>query len=373
VERRDANIIPARSASAVSADGVHDPVRAMRHGAVWACVNYIADLVACLPVDVYRSGPDGSSVDVASSLAFNPGGPNGVDRLTWNRQALVSGLVFGNLFIDPISFDSNVRPTGWQVLDPCAMKAKPREGASWPYDWFHNGEPMPNVKHFGFYTMPGQTIGMSPLEHAARAIGLGLSAEEFGLRWFVDGAHPSALLSTSDELGDGDIPKVKERFMAAVGGTREPLVMGGAWKYEPMSVPANESQFLETTQANVADVARYFGLKAEDIGGSSGDSMTYANIEQRGLDRLTYPINQWIIRLETVLNAITPRPQFVKLNPDALVRVDLKSRYEAHDIAIRSGMATVNERRALEDLPPLPSGDEHLWPPYSTAPQGAMP
>jgi phage portal protein BeeE len=97
--------------------------------------------------------------------------------------------------------------------------------------------------------------------------------------------------------------------------------------------------------------------------------VTYANVEARSLDMLTYSVAPWLVRIERSITRLRPRPRYVKFNPDALVRVDLATRYKAHDMAIRGGWASRDERRELEDLPPIPdgSGQEFLWPPYATS------
>jgi HK97 family phage portal protein len=94
----------------------------------------------------------------------------------------------------------------------------------------------------------------------------------------------------------------------------------------------------------------------EMIAAESGNSLTYANVEQRGLDFLTYAVRPWLVRLETAISALLPSTQTVRFNPDALVRVALKDRYEAHKIGIDAGFLTRNEARELENRPPLAEG-----------------
>jgi HK97 family phage portal protein len=130
-------------------------------------------------------------------------------------------------------------------------------------------------------------------------------------------------------------------------------VLDNGAKYKPITIAPEESQFLETTKANVAAVARIYGVPPEMIAGEVGNSLTYANVEQRSLDFLTYGVTPWLVRLERAISALLPRGQFVKFNAGALLRTTTKARYEAHEIGIRAGFLTVNEARALEDLPPL--------------------
>jgi phage portal protein BeeE len=92
------------------------------------------------------------------------------------------------------------------------------------------------------------------------------------------------------------------------------------------------------------------------IGGETAGHMAYTTPELRSMDMLTYTIRPWLVRLETSISALLPRAQTVKFNPDALVRVALLDRYNAHKVGIDAGFLTVDEARALENRPPLPPG-----------------
>jgi len=94
------------------------------------------------------------------------------------------------------------------------------------------------------------------------------------------------------------------------------------------------------------------------IASEAGGSLTYANVEQRALDFLTFTLRPWIVRLETALSVLLSSTTTVKFNAAALVRTDLKSRYEAHESAIRAGWKLLSEVRDLEDLPPIPGIDD---------------
>lgn len=373
VESRDASVIPTNGeTSVITSAGVPTPKQAMRLGAYWAAVNRIAEPIATMPRHRYTDKSGSPERIEGQSVIENPGVD--VDPISWGRQIVESWLNHGNAFGLPASYDQQMRPRRIFIPDPADMTCLARGGNVGALDWYYKGTLVPDAIHWPAHVSAGSPIGLSPVQHAARAIGLGLSAEEFGLRWFVDGAVPSAILTSDHTLTPDQAAGLKGAWMKAVKGRREPAVLTQGTKYEAISVPANESQFLETVDANVADIARFFGLRAEDIGGATAGSMTYSNVEQRALDFLTYPIYPWVVRFEQVLTSLTPRPQYVKLNVDALVRVDLQTRYTVHDLAIRSGMSNVDERRDLEDQAPLPdgAGQQTLWPPYATNLQPAQ-
>jgi HK97 family phage portal protein len=112
----------------------------------------------------------------------------------------------------------------------------------------------------------------------------------------------------------------------------------------------------------VATIARYFGVQPELIGGESGGSLTYANVEQRALDFLQFCLRPWIVRTELALSALLSSTTSVKFNAAGLVRTDLLTCYQAHESAIRAGWKLRSEVRELEDLAPVAGIDNQEGP-----------
>jgi HK97 family phage portal protein len=151
----------------------------------------------------------------------------------------------------------------------------------------------------------------------------------------------------------GGAKDLQAAWMNARKGNRAPAVLHGA-RFEPISVRPEESQFLATLDSNVNAVARLYGVPPEMVGGSTAGPLAYTSPEMRSLDLLTYTVRGWLVRLENAITALLPSNQHARFNAGGMVRVDLKTRYEAHAIAIAAGFLTVNEVRALEDRGPLP-------------------
>jgi HK97 family phage portal protein len=213
--------------------------------------------------------------------------------------------------------------------------------------------------HRRVHPVPGQILGLSPIAVHAMTIGTGISAMRFGAQWFEEGAHPTGMLTTSKNLNQTQAATAKSRFMTALAGKREPVVLGGDWKYQTVQVKANESQFLETHGYTAAECCRIFGPGyAEIFGYETGGSLTYSNIEQRSLDFLTYAADPWLVRTERVLTGLLPPGWRMKFNRRALVRTDLLTRYRAHAIALRNQFRVINEVRSEEDWQPVEWGDE---------------
>ena len=133
-------------------------------------------------------------------------------------------------------------------------------------------------------------------------------------------------------------------------GGREPVVLGQGWKYEQISVNAEESQFLLTQKYTGSAICGFFGVPPELVGeASEGTSITYANVESRSIDFLKFGLNGWVDRLERWYTKLLPRGQYVKLNTKALLRTDTLTRYQALHLLVGSRIITQDEARATED------------------------
>jgi phage portal protein BeeE len=288
-----------------------NPTTAMQHSAVWACVNLIAGSISTLPLAAYRRGDRNPLPDLPPLLRQPSATMNLPD---WLYAALQSLLLRGNCYGEIVDRSgAGLLPAQVELLAPDRVQVTANSAVQYRVDG-QEVDPA-SIWHVKAFCTAGSVVGLSPIAHARQAVGLGLATEKFGAQFLGDGA-----------------------------------------KFQPVTIAPEEAQFLETTRANIATVARYFGVQPELIGGESGGSLTYANVEQRALDFLTFGLRPWLVRLEAAISGLLSSTTTVKFNAGALVRTDLLTRYQAHEVGIRAGFLTVNEARDLEDRPPLPEG-----------------
>jgi len=329
---------------------------AMRLSAVWACIRLLAGLGSTLPLDQQRRR-DGLTVDVPRSVLFDRPQP-GVTLSTWLYQVWSSLLTAGNAYGLVTSVGANGYPTTVELLDPSVVQWRADERDGWVVTVDRQDMrryPEGPLWHVPIFTMPGAPYGLSPVQHAKQTIAGGLSAERFGTDFFTGGGTPNAILYSDSELTQEQAQGIKSAFVGSTAGNREPAVMGAGLRYQQISVSPDDTQFLDSQRFTVEQIARIYGIAPEMIGGAtSGSSVTYANREQRAADFLTFGLMPYLIALEDGLSSLVPGPNRVKFNVDGVLRSDLKTRYEAHAVAITSGFLTVDEVRQLEDRPPLP-------------------
>jgi HK97 family phage portal protein len=325
---------------------------ALRLSAVWACVRLLADAVSTLPLDVYRRG-DRDPLSELPPLLRQPAA--GMSLNEWLYAVMVSLLLRGNAYgIVTGRSGSTLLPAQVDLAHPDRLGVTVTPDGRVQYRL--NGEELvpDNVWHVRAYTFPGTVLGLSPVDYARQTIGLGLGAERFAGQFFADPVPSGVLYADRDPKADG-AKKLQAEWMAARKANRAPAVLHGA-RFEPLSVRPEESQFLGTIDANRNAIASLYGVPPEMIGGTTAGPLAYTSPEMRSLDLLTYTVRGWLVRLENAITALLPSNQFARFNAAGMVRVDLKSRYEAHEIALRAGFLTVDEVRALEDRGPLPGG-----------------
>lgn len=337
-----------------------------------AAVGLLSDMVSMLPVDTFRDDRGAADPMVSDpQLVADPS--SAVSPRMWRAQCMVSWLLWGNAYGWVVDRDGFGHPTHVEWLDPVSVSIEESSPGAplMPAIYRVDGRQVPSdrILHApGRYVRPGSRIGIAPLERFTETFGLALAARNFGARWFGDGAHPSAVLQSDQQINEDQAKTIKRRFLEAVRGRREPAVLGAGLTYTPIQSTPAESQMIDAQAHSVAAVARAFGLPPEMIGAAvtGSKSIVYTNREQRAIDFLVFSLDPWLVRFEEMLTRNLPQRQYVKFNRGALLRTDLFTRYQAHDLAIRGGWRSVNEVRALEDEAPIANGDQHLWPPFRT-------
>jgi HK97 family phage portal protein len=337
---------------------------ALRNSAVWACIRLRADHVSTLPVDTFRDH-DGLAIEVAKKPIFElPGGKS----WPWHDWAWASqsdldrtGNAVGvirerNAMGLPMLIElANTRSVSVRV-----RVVKDRQIVKWRIDGVEY-DPI-NVWHERQFPVSGMVLGMSPIAYAAWSIGEAMSMQQFALKWFGQGGVPRARLRNSQkEIKPAEAVAIKERWRSSVEGG-DLFVTGNDWEYNLIQAENAGMEWLEGRKASVAEIARYFGCPADMIDGAAttgGGQVNYANITQRNLQFLIHHLGPTVIRREhNWSRGLLPQPQYVKLNTDALLRMDPETREKTIRSQLESKQITVTESRALNNRPPYTKAQE---------------
>jgi HK97 family phage portal protein len=174
------------------------------------------------------------------------------------------------------------------------------------------------------------------------------------LQWFGNAGVPRVALKNTDrKMSVKEAEIVAETWRASVAGDK-PFISGNDWELSFINANAASSDWLNAQKFSITEIARFFNVPADLIDGSvSGQSVTYANLSSRQLQMLVFHLGPAIIRREKALSRLLPRPRFVRLNTDGLLRLDPKSRQELIACQLEHHQITVTEARRLDDRPPL--------------------
>ncbi|MEU1602680.1 phage portal protein [Micromonospora matsumotoense] len=345
-----ADLIPPRNGSSRKGRVLVNNDSALQHSAVWACLRLRADLISTMPVDVYRRVNDQQIEVPKPPVLINPGGDN-CDLQEWLYSTQVDLDRAGNAFGLITERNGRGLPSRIELLPLQSVVVVYRDNKLSYRVGSETFEPA-DIWHEKQYTVAGLPYGLSPIQYAAHSIGEYLSIQDYATDWFNGNAIPAAVLKhTKSTVPDDKAEEAKAAFKAKVSAG-ELFVHGNDWEYTPIQAVDSQTQWLAAKQYGLTDIARFFGCPSDLIDAAvSGSSVTYASISQRNLQFLIMNLGPAIIRRENKLTKLTPSPQYVKLNSDALLRLDPKTRAEMNEIKLRSRQLAPSEVREQDNLP----------------------
>jgi HK97 family phage portal protein len=354
--------------------GVH---RAMSVMTVMACVRLLADTIASLPWKVYRRDAKGIPVEVRPQPAIIRQPWPGFDLFQYKWQMVTSLALRGNFYGLITSRGPNDYPTAVMPLHPDVVFLERRPDILRWFDPVYRvmGEAIPtnDMLHVRRFTMPGEPWGLSPVRQAAVAIGMNLAAEEYGYRWFKESANPSGMLCTDQDLDDGAVLQAQQQWIKSHQGRKLPAVLANGFKFAPLSIKPEESQFLATRQFQRSEICIMYGVPPILIGDTKETTAWGTGVEQINLAAVAYTFRAWTTCIESVFSNMLPGGQFVKFDFSALLRGDIKARFDAYKTALMSFWITPNEVRAQEEMEPLKEGGDEPLQPVNYVPLGFEP
>ena len=330
------------------------PDKALTVSTVWRCVSLLSNAVSLLPLTAYRLSPAGvPSKQSNVPLLTNPSGD--MTQSEWLHMLMVSLLLRGNAYGRVTARDSYLRPLQIDLLSPDNLvidvdkitgKVKYLLGPQ-------RLDITADIWHVRGMTMPGAKVGLSPIAYAAASIGINIGSRKFGADFFDGGGIPKATLTTDQVVNTDQARTLKDRMLAATRN-REPLVLGQGITYQAISVAPEESQFLQTQQATVSEIAGFFGPTLPSmVGGNDGSTMTYTNREQRAVDFLTFDVGWWLKRIQDAVFMLLPTPVYAEFETGALLRTDSETQAKVDNMQLAGKVRTPSEIRQRDGLPPM--------------------
>ncbi|EPK7688231.1 TPA: phage portal protein [Serratia marcescens] len=348
------------------------PQLSMKLTSVFSCVRVLAESVGMLPCGLFEQLDRGNRRAVKERLhKLLSVKPNGYMTPQEFWELLVGCLCLRGNF-----YAYKVKALGEVVellpLDPGSVV--PRLGSDWNPVYqvtFPDGTSdtltQDEIWHVRIFTLDGLN-GLSPIAYARQAIGLGMATEEHGSRLFGNGAVTSGVLQTDQTLTDDAFNRLKNDFEArhqGLANAHRPMILEMGLKWNQISLSAEDAQFLETRKFQLEEICRIYRVPLHMV--QNTDRATFNNIENLGIGFINYSLVPYLTRIEQRINVglVKPASQgrfYAKFNAGALLRGDMKSRFEAYATGINWGIYSPNECRDLEELNPREGGDIYLTP-----------
>lgn len=344
---------------------------AMQITAVYACVRILSESVAGLPLHLYRHTPTGGKekADDDPLYFLLHDEPNTEMTSFVFRETLMTHLLlWGNAYAQIVR---NQRGSiiGLYPLMPDRMTVDRDESGKLFYDYQLLTDEREGAKNTTVRLMPDEVLhipglgfdgikGYSPIAMAKNALGISLACDEYGAKFFSNGAAPSGVLEHPGVVKDPD--RVRESWNKTYGGSgnaHRVAVLEEGMKYTPISIAPNDAQFLETRKFQIDEIARIYRVPPHMVGDLEKSS--FSNIEQQSLEFVKYTLAPWLTRWEQSLaRALIPHEQrkelFIKHNVDGLLRGDYQSRMNGYATARQNGWMSANDIRELEDMDLIP-------------------
>ena len=352
---------------------------AMQMTAVYSCVRILSEAIAGLPLHLYRYGADGSKQKALDHPLYtllhdepNPEMSSFVFRETLMTHLLLWGNAYAQILRngkgDVIALyplmpnkmtvdrdDEGHLYYSYQRSNDEALKPNSRVILS-PHEVLH-------IPGLGFDGL----VGYSPIAMAKNAIGLAIATEEYGAKFFANGAAPSGVLEHPGTIKDPS--RVREAWQSQFGGSSNSgkvAVLEEGMKYTPISISPEQAQFLETRKFQINEIARIFRVPPHMVGDLEKSS--FSNIEQQSLEFVKYTLDPWVVRWEQsimrgLLSPDEKKQYFVKFNVDGLLRGDYQSRMNGYAVGRQNGWMSANDIRELENMDRIPAeegGDLYL-------------
>lgn len=346
---------------------------AMQISAVFACVSLISDTVAATPLMLLRRTDKAKEPARDHSLfGVMHRHPNGYQTAFEFRQLQTMEMLLRGAGYARIRIDAR----GRRMLEPMPsdyIRPQLTDGRV-IYDYQEPGAPrrvllQEEVLRVPFAVWRG-VDPVNPIRFQRETIGGALAAQEYGNRFWANDARPgSGWVEVPGSFKTDEDEKAfrrKLQEMQAGDNHRKIAVFSNGIKYHPLSVDNADAQYLESIRARVEDIARMFRVQPHMIG-AHDKGASFASVEQQSLDFVVHTISHYFVRWEQALtrDLLDEREReelFFSFNAAGLLRGDIKSRYESYAKGRQWGFLSANDIRALENMPPIDSGDIYLSP-----------
>jgi len=335
---------------------------AMNFSAVWACTRILSGVISSLPFKIYQILPQGRRTASDHPYYRLTKYPNSyTTKSVFFQRAIIHYLNWGyHLAKIKLGLSDNA---GIELIHPRRLKKieiSTRNKLIFTIDDENGKSEKYNQNQIIYVPNLGDDlIGKGIITHAREDIGIEFAAQEYGGRFFKGGGKPTGLLTTDEKLS-------KEQGEAFQKGIEDQvrksgnLLLSHGFKYQPMSIPPEDAQFLGTRSFSVLTIARWYGVPPEKL--AELDRATYGNIEQNAIAFLADTVAPILSKFEQeyTLKILDADNFYFEFDMDGYMRADIRTQAEVDRIYATGGIRQINEIRQKKNWNPVEYGDNNF-------------
>lgn len=344
----------------------------LAYHAVYACISLIAQDIGKLRPKLMQQLSSGIWKEVKRA-AFDPllRRPNRFqNRIKFFEYWITSKLIHGNAYALKVRDERNV-VVELYLLDPCRVTPLVSDSGMVFYRLKTDRlsglpesvvVPADEIIHDTMVCLFHPLIGVSPIFACGLGAQQGVNIQTNSAKFFANMSAPGGILTAPGHIDDATAARLKTTWEEKFGGVNygRTAVLGDGLEFKTIALTAEASQLIEQLKWTAEMVCSCFHVPPFMIG--IGQPPAFNNIQalwQAYYSQcLQSPIESLELCLDEGLGLVSPSESLgIEMDLLGLMRMDTKSRYEAHSAAIAGGWRKVNEARHEEDLEPVAGGD----------------
>lgn len=345
-------------------------------------ISLISGDVAKLPWLVYRGLPSGGRERDrrhAAAYLLRRKPSSNTTAFLWKRTLCRHVMLHGNGYALIVRDPLTLAPRELIPLDPTKVQPGYDRGGRVVYRLGAAGQGRVlgqyDVYHWRVFSDDG-LVGKSICDLARESLGLTKATENFGASFFGNQSIGGGILEYPQKLDDQTIASVRRQWeqLRSRENAHKVAVLQSGVKFQAITIPPEEAQFLGTREFQRQEIASWFNLPAHKLG--DGSRTSFNSLEQENQSYLESTLEPYLAAAEDeshdkLLTEQQKREGDYEIEAQraAILKPDLAARYSAYSLGITNGFLKPNEARAYENLPPEPGGDQLRFP-LNTSPAG---
>lgn len=339
--------------------------------AVFRAVSLGAGIEAALPFDAYTKAPDGSRAKADDSARRIVAEPHpDMTTYEWRETLGLHRRLWGNAYCRIVRDPSmGNRISELWPIHPGRVKPGRTSNGTKIYSLdggreVHTDKTMLHLPGIGY----DGVAGVSRIAFARHSLGLGLAAEQFGAKFFANGSLATGILHTDKTLTPEQADTLHKRWKAKRAGlasAHETMILDSGAKFEQLTIPPEDAQFLQTREFQTSEISRWFDTPPFLMYQTEKSTSWGTGLEQQATGWVTFDMGRELIRVEQRFTKHLLAPDYkayAKHNVEGLLRGDSKTRAEFYTKLWSLGVLSTNEIRELEDRAAVDGGDVRYRP-----------